>query len=70
MTTNELAKLMGQKETDVVAFVECLKVWIAKGYTVEQSISKHMDQMTRLVNNSVNLPKELAISAFFPEVAK
>ena len=67
MTITDLAKEMNVSENDVVAFVECLKVWIAKGYSIEQAIEKHMAQMVRLVNNAVALSSktELVVEAFY-----
>ena len=69
MTTKELAKLMGVTEGDVVAFVACLQVWLAKGLTLEQAIGRHMDQMERLVDGCLRLPKSLVVDTFFPVAA-
>jgi len=69
MNTKELAALMGQKESDVISFVNCLRVWTAKGYTLEQAIEKHMAQMGRFVNASLTLPKSLVVETFFPVAA-
>lgn len=65
MTTNELAKLMGQKESDVQSFVDCLRVWIDKGYTIEAAIEKHMAQMGRFLDHATEIPKGVAVDAFF-----
>jgi predicted RNA-binding protein with PIN domain len=72
MTIQELAAEMNMPLADVSAFVSCLSVWTAKGYTVEQAIERHMAQMTRLANNAVafassDAGREMAISAFYPE---
>jgi hypothetical protein len=73
MTIKELAKLMGVTEGDVVAFVACLQVWLAKGLakglTLEQAISRHMDQMERLAGGCLKLPKSLVVDTFFPAAA-
>lgn len=69
MSTKELAKLMGVTEGDVKAFVACLSVWTAKGYTLEQAIEKHMAQMERLAGNALKLPRSLVVDAFFPAAA-
>lgn len=52
MNIQELAKEMNVSESDASAFVECLKVWINKGYSLEQAIAKHMQQMQRMVNEA------------------
>lgn len=49
-----LAKHMGVTTADLAGFIECLRVWIAKGYTMEQAIERHMAQMNRLANNSAH----------------
>lgn len=69
MSKKELAKLMGVTETDVTAFVACLSVWTAKGYTLEQAIEKHIAQMERLASNALKLPKSLVVDTFFPVAA-
>lgn len=51
MTIQELAIEMNQSEADVISFVNCLKVWTSKGYSIEESISKHMGQMERLATS-------------------
>lgn len=72
MNIQELAALMGQKESDVAAFVEGLRVWIAKGYTIEEAINKHLAQMVRMVDNAVKLSenetvRSMAVEAFYAE---
>ena len=69
MTTKELAKLMGVTEGDVEAFVACLAVWLRKGLTLEQAITRHMDQMERLAGGCLRLPKSLVVDTFFPAAA-
>lgn len=49
-----LAKHMGVTTADLAGFIECLRVWIAKGYTMEQAVELHMVQMNRLANNSTH----------------
>jgi hypothetical protein len=49
-TIADLAKLVNATEADVVGFVACLRVWLAKGYTLDQAIERHMAQMHRFVN--------------------
>jgi len=71
MTFAELANLMNVTENDVRSFVACLSVWTAKGYSFEDAIAKHMEQMTQLVNRSVDLSqsaagRKLVVSTFFP----
>lgn len=65
MNAKQLAEMMGQKESEVIAFVECLRVWINKGCTIEQAIERHMEQMTRMVNHADKLPKSIAVDAFY-----
>lgn len=61
-----LAQQMGVTVGDVLGFADCLRVWLAKGYSLEQAIEKHMGQMVRLVNNAHKFPKSVAVDAFFP----
>jgi hypothetical protein len=49
-TIADLAKMMNVTEADVAGFVACLRVWLAKGYTFDQAIERHMAQMHRFVN--------------------
>lgn len=62
----KLAKEMNVTENDLSGFVSCLRVWIAKGYTIEQAIEKHMAQMTRLAEHSGKMDNSLVVDAFFP----
>ena len=66
MSLQDLAQMMGQSESDVAAFVECLKIWIDKGFTLEESIEKHMSQMNRLAERSNKLPSSLVVDTFYP----
>ena len=65
-----LAKEMNVTENDLIGFLLAIKIWMDKGYTMEESIQKNLAQMVRFVNDSVKLSKdenmrELAIGAFF-----
>lgn len=65
-----LAKEMNVTENDLIGFLSAIKIWMDKGYSIEESIQKNLAQMVRLVNNSVKLSKdesmrELAIVAFY-----
>lgn len=71
MNTQQLAAEMNMPLSDVTDFVNCLKVWTDKGFSIEEAITKHTAQMTRLVNNSVKVAhdpsvKEITVEAFFP----
>lgn len=71
MTIQDLAALMGQSESDVAGFVEGVRVWTNRGYSLERAIEKHMQQMTRFVNNAVELSqlpamRQAAVDCFFP----
>ena len=66
MNIKKLAEIMKQTESDTQAFINCLKVWIDKGYTIDQAIIKHMEQMVRLVDNSTKLPKSIVVDTFYP----
>lgn len=71
-TIKDLAAQMGVSESDVIGFVECLSVWVSKGYTFEQAIEKHMAQMMRLAENACAIAangQAFAVEAFFPEAA-
>lgn len=74
MNISELAAITNQKESDVLAFLECLKVWINKGYSFDDAIKMHMRQMVKIVNQSANISndkkvKEMAADLFFQEVS-
>ena len=65
-----LAKEMNVTENDLSGFLSAIKIWMDKGYSMEEAIQKNLAQMVRLVNNSVKLSKdenmrELAIGAFY-----
>lgn len=65
-----LAKEMNVTENDLIGFLSSIKIWMDKGYSMEEAIQKNLSQMVRLVNNSVKLSKdenmrELAIGAFY-----
>lgn len=65
-----LAKEMSVTENDLIGFLSVIKLWMDKGYSFEDAISKNMQQMTRLVNGSVSLSKDgsmrdIAVSAFY-----
>jgi len=65
-----LAKEMNVTENDLIGFLSSIKIWMDKGYSMEEAIQKNLAQMVRLVNNSVKLSKdenmrELAIRAFY-----
>jgi len=65
-----LAKEMNVTENDLIGFLSAIKIWMDKGYSMEEAIQKNLAQMVRLVNNSVKLSKdenmrELAIRAFY-----
>lgn len=69
MTAAELAQLMNATESDVRAFVDCLSVWTAKGYSFEDAIAKHLRQMELLAANlpyGTRAARDLVVSAFFP----
>jgi|GEM_PF-4509353 len=68
MTTPEtqidhLAAETRVSSADAKAFVACLQVWIAKGYSLEQAIERHMAQMARLVAHCEQLCKRQARAA-------
>ena len=65
MTIAELANLMGQTESDVNGFINCLAIWIRKGYSLEEAIERNMRQMTRLAENSHRWSRELAKDEMF-----
>jgi hypothetical protein len=65
-----LAKEMNVTKNDLIGFLSAIKIWMDKGYSMEEAIQKNLAQMVRLVNNSVKLSKdenmrELAIGAFY-----
>lgn len=66
MTLTDLATLMGVSQKDTGALVACLRVWINRGLTLEESIDRHMSVMRGLVARSDQIPKELVVETFFP----
>ncbi len=69
-TYKQISELMGVTEGDARSFVNCISHFMAKGFSLEQAISKHMEIMKSLVNNSVKIAnsaaaKNIAISTFY-----
>ncbi len=60
MTISELAAEMNVTEADVRGFISALKVWISKGYTFEEAVQKHMNQMNRLAKHADFVASDLA----------
>lgn len=60
MNLTELAKSLGQSETDVAGFLAGLSVWVQKGYSIEAAIAKHMEVMTHLANNACKVSRVLS----------
>ena len=50
MTIDGLAALCGVSPADAAGFVECLSIWVAKGYTIDAAIEKHMATMRAMVS--------------------
>jgi len=68
-----LAAEMGVTEGDVISFVVCLRVWMDKGYNLEEAIHRHAEVMREIVNNAVQIAKAikpLAVEAFYPNEPK
>lgn len=70
MQIKELAELMGVTERDASDFVEGLRIWTAKGYSLQEAIARHMDLMGRVLKASTRIDHEnasvIAVDAFFP----
>lgn len=65
-----LAKEMNVSENDLIGFLSAIKIWLDKGYSLENAIEKNMLQMNRLVNNCVKLSndndmQQMAINSFY-----
>ena len=65
-----LAKEMNVTENDLIGFLSAIKIWMDKGYSMDEAIQKNLAQMVMFVNNGVKLSKdenmrELAIGAFY-----
>ena len=54
MTLETLAAEMNISVADLGSFVAGLQIWFDKGYTLEQSIERHMAQMNRFAANCTN----------------
>jgi hypothetical protein len=50
-TVAELATQLGVSTADAQQFVDCLAVWVAKGYTVEQAIAANLRTLAMLAGN-------------------
>lgn len=48
-TVEQFAKTCGVSANDATAFIECLRIWVAKGHSIEAAIAKHMATMSTLV---------------------
>lgn len=60
---SELAQAMGVSVADLRGFLAALSIWMRKGYSLEESIQRHMSQMTRFVNRSADLARDADIRA-------
>lgn len=81
MNTQQLAALMGVSESDAQGFVDCLRVWTDKGFSVEQAIEKNIAAWGALLananegaNNSLSIHRpafnalaDFAVDAFYPQ---
>ncbi len=73
---NDFAKKSGVSVKDAIGFIECLKVWTDKGYSLEQAIEKNTAQILRMANlhakhmnsgdKSPLIP--FVVDAFFPAI--
>jgi hypothetical protein len=68
MNIAELAKTLGQNETDVKAFVECVSYWMSKGYTYEAAIARHMQVMEQMANNALRFPARAIITEMYDDL--
>lgn len=59
MTISELAKLMGRPESDVIAFVNCLRGYMDQRptMTLEQAIEHHMKVNAAFLNNATKIAR-------------
>lgn len=69
MTTQEMASEMGVSVADVESFINCLRVWTNKGYSVEMAIHKHMEQMNRMVSAVKGGVDEKLVAQLKPKIA-
>ncbi len=60
-----LAAQMGVSVGDLEGFLAALAVWMAKGYSLEAAIEKHMAQMHRIANHAIPLAEALSRSPIF-----
>lgn len=75
MNITDLAKLMNVTEADAAGFVAALRVWINKGYSLEDAIAAHMAVMTGSLNHAIEFAnsdagRAFAADAFFPGAAQ
>lgn len=61
-----LAAEMNVTESDLVGFLSCVRAWMDKGYSFEQAVQKHQQQMTRIAEKAHEMPREIVVEAFFP----
>lgn len=52
---SEMAAEMGVTRSDLLGWLDCIRLWMAKGYSFEVAINKHMEQMRRLANSAVEI---------------
>jgi len=59
----KMSDIMGVGESDVVSFIQCLQIWTDRGYSLDEAIGKHMEQMGRFINKAANMPyaRELVV---------
>lgn len=72
----DFAKKSGVSVKDAIRFIECLKVWTDKGYSLEQAIEKNKAQLLRMATfharHMTGFDRSplhaIAVDAFFPAV--
>lgn len=67
-TTADLARDCGVTEADAAGFVEALRVWMRKGYTLDQSLILHMNQMRRMAGKAADLARDPEVRAAVVEM--
>lgn len=51
MNIEQMAAEMNVSESTFMSFVNCLRVWTDKGFSIEEAIIKHQDIVSRMKAN-------------------
>jgi hypothetical protein len=65
LTVEQFAALCGVTVADARAWLECVQLWMDKGYTFEGAVARHMAQMERMTFWANRLdPREVCVGLY------